>query len=168
VKGGVCLDRLKPDGRFAALTVINHMSLFDGADPRATADAFPPDSPWVQTIAQHVAQLLHDEPSPPHRRQLVDAATLADEPGVDRTWVYEHRDQLGGIKLGTGSKPRLRFDPQLARASLGHAGSKSPAAPSHEAGDMPRRKLRSKRASTPGRVLTVRTRASQARPGTVI
>jgi hypothetical protein len=41
---------------------------------------------------------------------LVDAAAIAAYLGVDRGWVYEHADDLGARRLGSGPRPRLRFD----------------------------------------------------------
>jgi hypothetical protein len=75
------------------------------------------DAAWVEAIALRVVALIRDDSAPTHRR-LVDAATLAVELGVDRSWVYAHRDELGAVRLGVGSKPRLRFDPVAARAVL--------------------------------------------------
>jgi hypothetical protein len=43
--------------------------------------------------------------------QLLDAAAVARMLGVTRGWVYEHAAELGAIRLGAGSRPRLRFDP---------------------------------------------------------
>ena len=48
------------------------------------------------------------------RQQLVDAGTLAALAGVSRDWVYQRRHELGCVPLGTGAKPRLRFDRDLA------------------------------------------------------
>jgi hypothetical protein len=42
---------------------------------------------------------------------LLSAAEVAARFNVDRDWVYVHADQLGALRLGTGPKPRLRFDP---------------------------------------------------------
>jgi hypothetical protein len=50
--------------------------------------------------------------------QLVDAVELARVLGVARSTVYEHADEWGGVRLGGGSKPRLRFDPERARAAM--------------------------------------------------
>lgn len=47
------------------------------------------------------------------------AAQVADWWRLDRSWVYDHADQLGVIKLGTGSRPRLRFDPDQVADALG-------------------------------------------------
>jgi hypothetical protein len=43
--------------------------------------------------------------------QLLDAAAVARMLGVTRGWVYEHAGELGATRLGSGARPRLRFDP---------------------------------------------------------
>ena len=70
----------------------------------------------VEAIARRVADLLAETaPSHPH---LLDAGALADLLGVTRSFVYEHADDLGAIRLGDGTRARLRFDPATARAAL--------------------------------------------------
>ncbi len=71
-----------------------------------------------------MVELIRDEGDSPTARRLVDAATLAAELGVGRSWVYAHRGELGAIQLGTGSKPRLRFDSEVARNVLAYSASK--------------------------------------------
>jgi hypothetical protein len=56
------------------------------------------DASWVEAVALRVVALMCDDSAPNHRR-LVDAATLAAELGVDRSWVYAHRDELGAVRL---------------------------------------------------------------------
>jgi hypothetical protein len=46
--------------------------------------------------------------------------------GVSRQWVYEHAEELGGQRIGSGKRPRWRFDLTVARA----AGSCSSSKPS--------------------------------------
>jgi hypothetical protein len=46
---------------------------------------------------------------------LVDAATLGRELGVSRQFVYDHAEELGVLRLGSGSRPRLRFDLEVAK-----------------------------------------------------
>jgi hypothetical protein len=41
--------------------------------------------------------------------RLVDAVAVAAFLGVDRGWVYEHAGELGGRRLGSGPRARLRF-----------------------------------------------------------
>lgn len=54
----------------------------------------------------------------PEPGQLVDARAIARMTGKRREWVYRHREQLGGVPLGTGPRPRWGFDPDLVRARL--------------------------------------------------
>jgi hypothetical protein len=71
-----------------------------------------------------VVELIRAEGHSPSGRRLVDAATLARELGVERSWVYAHRAELGAIQLGSGSKPRLRFDVETARGLLARSINK--------------------------------------------
>jgi hypothetical protein len=68
-----------------------------GAWEQALADA----------IAGRVACLLLSQPRPV---ELVDAATVATALNVSRNWVYTHAAELGGRRIGQGSRGRLRFD----------------------------------------------------------
>jgi hypothetical protein len=92
--------------------------------------SFPPptsgglDEAFVEALARRVVELIRSEVSPPLARRMVDAATLARELGVERSWVYAHRHELGGVQLGTGSKPRLRFDVETAQELLARSTGK--------------------------------------------
>jgi len=66
----------------------------------------------VEAIAHRVIDLLQRNAAA--SPDLIDAAELARRLGVDRSWVYTHAIELGGVKLGRGPRPRLRFDPKLA------------------------------------------------------
>jgi hypothetical protein len=74
------------------------------------------DPQTVEAIARRVVELL--EKRGLQRRELVDAAELARRLGIERSWVYSHAIELGAVKLGTGAKPRLRFDPEIAARVL--------------------------------------------------
>ncbi len=87
------------------------------------------DAASVEAVAQRVVELLRTESHSPRERRLVDAATLAAELGVERSWVYAHRAKLGAIQLGAGSKPRLRFDVDIARELLASSASKESQTP---------------------------------------
>lgn len=50
--------------------------------------------------------------------QLVDAAAVAAMLGVTRGWVYEHASELGAVRLGAGTRPRLRFDLEVVGVAL--------------------------------------------------
>jgi hypothetical protein len=118
------------------------------------ASPLPPIGPAldvasIEAVARRVVELIHDEGGSPTARRLVDAATLAAELGVDRSWVYAHRGELGAIQLGTGSKPRLRFDSEVARNVLAYSASKEsqePKTPAPTRSSERRRQRRTRRA----------------------
>jgi hypothetical protein len=71
--------------------------------------------------------------------QLVDAAAVAAMLGVTRGWVYEHAAELGAVRLGSGARPRLRFDPDVVGVALEDGLTSRPG---------PRRAHRFRRAAT--------------------
>jgi hypothetical protein len=85
----------------------------DSGPERAVPDAGSGvrlDADSIDAIAQRVAAILQSEPLPT-REQLMTATDVAARFGVSRTWVYDNAERLGAIRLGTGSRARLRFDP---------------------------------------------------------
>lgn len=76
------------------------------------------DDAALDVIVRRVAaQLQIDRPAPD---DLLSAAQVARRLGVERSWVYEHADELGVVRLGEGPRPRLRFDPAaVAERTLG-------------------------------------------------
>jgi hypothetical protein len=89
----------------------------------------PQHAELVDAIAWRVVELLTDRGTPVRsRRQMLSAAELATELGVARSFVYDHADELGAVRLGGGSKPRLRFawrvvDLERARTAFACCGS---------------------------------------------
>jgi hypothetical protein len=75
----------------------------------------------------------------PEPGQLVDAKTIAWLTGMSSRWVYDHAAELGAIRTGAGTRPRLRFDPGLVRARLEQrSGSKpEPQAPTQASWRLP-------------------------------
>jgi hypothetical protein len=90
------------------------------------------DPPTVEAIARRVVEIL--ERRGLQSRELVDAAELARRLGIERSWVYSHAIELGAVKLGSGPKPRLRFDPQIAARVLRKAGEQTAADPPARSG----------------------------------
>lgn len=90
------------------------------------------DPQAVEAIARRVVEIL--ERRGLQGRELVDAAELARRFGIERSWVYLHAIELGAVKLGTGLKPRLRFDPQIAARVLRKVGDGSAADPPARSG----------------------------------
>lgn len=98
-----------------------------------------PDADFEQLadrVAELVVEKLEATGAPNGSGGLVDAAEIARRFGVSKHYVYEHADQLGAVKLGSGPKARLRFDPEYVAKAL--------AAPEPALGP-PRRKRRRRR-----------------------
>jgi hypothetical protein len=68
-------------------------------------------------VAERVLERLGSPASPVG--ELVDAAEIARRFGLTASTVRGHADELGVIRLGTGPKPRMRFDPERVAAALG-------------------------------------------------
>lgn len=77
------------------------------------------DEQTLDRLASRVVELLgRDATREPTRRTgrtagktLLSAAQVAERWQIDREWVYAHADELGAMRLGSGPRPRLRFDP---------------------------------------------------------
>jgi hypothetical protein len=65
----------------------------------------------AEAVAARLGAGLETQP------RFIDAVAVARLLGVERDWVYEHADQLGGIRLG-GPRGRLRFDFQALVENL--------------------------------------------------
>src|SRR4051812_25126876 len=74
------------------------------------------DGEDVEAIARRVAELVAPAPA-----RLLDAQQLAERLGVKRSWVYAHAATLGAVRLGSGPRAPLRFDPELARRAATRA-----------------------------------------------
>jgi len=82
-------------------------------------DRLHPDD--LERLADLVAERLAARLDPNERSttgKLVDATAIARRFGVDRSWVYEHADELGVVRLGRGPKARLRFEHDRVAAAL--------------------------------------------------
>jgi hypothetical protein len=100
------------------------------------------DAQSVDDLAHRVADLVHQQRNEPARPtdggteegeagRLLSAAQVAALWGVDRSWVYDHADELGAMRLGTGARPRLRFSRDRVAAYLSPAPYESePSTPS--------------------------------------
>jgi hypothetical protein len=72
----------------------------------------------IAAIAQAVVELLKATDAAPAGTELLTAAQVAARYGVARSFVYEHADELGAVRLGDGRKPRVRFDPETVSTAL--------------------------------------------------
>ena len=115
----------------------------------ATTVTLTPEA--IAAIAHRVVELLDARDHAIDAERLVDAATLALVLSVDRTWVYDHADELGAIRLGTGDRPRLRFIPDRVAEALAAAApcgsGRGPGTPAPQA--QPGEPARPRRRRTP-------------------
>jgi hypothetical protein len=75
----------------------------------------------VEQIASRVAQLLRHQPltpASPSAPAWMTAKELAQHLKLNPAWVYEHANELGAIRTGTGPKARIRFNPHTATQAL--------------------------------------------------
>jgi len=103
----------------------------------------------LERLADLVAARLRAPASIDTPGELVTADELARYLGVSRAFVYQHADDLGAQRLGTGPRARLRFSPTVARQVVARKSEPTTtAAP-------PRRRARADR-RPPGSVLRSR------------
>ena len=102
----------------------------------------------IEAIARRVAELVRDPA--PIGAGLVDAVQLARLLGVSRGFVYEHAEELGVHRCGSGTKPRLRFDPVTARRAFERSSGTTSTRPVPEMRrEQPREPTPSRRAAVP-------------------
>jgi len=93
---------------------------------------------------------------------LVDADTLARRLGVTRSFVYEHAEELGVRRLGTGSRARLRFDVAKAERAISCVAGRESRRQEAPAKPTVRRRRRSATLGTTARLLPIRRREEAA------
>jgi hypothetical protein len=114
----------------------------------------------IEALAVRLAELLKgggllDED------EIIPASEVSRRWGVQRRWVYEHREELGAIELGDGPRPRLRFDMKVLVRRLGPPGCEG-----RERSDPPRsRWINASRLSDS---LSSRTRANVNAPREIV
>jgi excisionase family DNA binding protein len=87
----------------------------------------------IEAIAARTVQLLREqEPFP--RTGLVDAEQVARLLSVDRSWVYEHKGELGAVRLGGA----LRFEAATVHAHVRRSRLAPPARPAERGRARPR------------------------------
>ena len=92
----------------------------DPGDEHDTRTARPLTVADVEAIAEATARRVVEIVSPPAATTfaLVSARELARELCVSLDYVYSHAAELGGMRLGSGRRARIRFDLDRARRAL--------------------------------------------------
>ena len=78
----------------------------------------------AELVADRLAARL-TETTQTVRHELVDAAAIARLTGLSRDTIYARAVELGGIRVGSGPRPRLRFDPGRVLRRLEGDGPRS-------------------------------------------
>ena len=89
------------------------MSVIGLMDPAHRDLSDPPTASSLHLLAELIADVLVERgllERPPARTRVLNPAEVADLLGRDRSWVYEHADELGAFRYGTGPRARLGFD----------------------------------------------------------
>jgi hypothetical protein len=73
------------------------------------------DQASIEAIALRVVELLERRTS---ERRLLTAAELSTRLGLARSTIYEKASELGAIRIGSGPRARLRFDPDQVAERL--------------------------------------------------
>jgi hypothetical protein len=76
------------------------------------------DPASLRAIAEQVAELLRRRDASDDMHALLTAGQVAARFNVDRSWVYAHANELGVVRIGSGRRPRLRFDPAIVAQHL--------------------------------------------------
>lgn len=79
----------------------------------------------IEAVAQRVAELVAATSAEPGSRpERITAEEVSRWWGVSRRWVYDHAEELGAQRLGSGRRPRLRFDPDEVAERLGQPANR--------------------------------------------
>ena len=70
----------------------------------------------IDAIAVGVVELLRGDEREFPRRGLVEVDDVCRWLRVEREWVYEHKWELGAVRIGDGERGPLRFDAAMVLA----------------------------------------------------
>lgn len=91
--------------------------------------------------------------------RLLTPAQLANGLGRSLDWVYEHTEELGAIRLGSGDKPRIYFNAEMVTSRLNACSdNRRSFTPETPANKYVRRSGRSARAGARADLLPIRGR----------
>ena len=114
------------------------------------------DAAAIEAIAVRVVELLYGRG--PEMR-LVSAAELSERLGLARSTIYEKAGELGAIRIGSGPRARLRFDPDEVARRLKVEPQTERARKPQRAPARPPRRTRRRSQVDPSVLLPIRGRA---------
>lgn len=72
------------------------------------------DAASVDAIARRVAELV----APTATDRWMTVSEIADRFSVSSDYIYEHKAELGAVRLGDGPRSPIRFDPAKVAVAL--------------------------------------------------
>ncbi len=81
-----------------------------------SAERLHPDD--LVALADLIAKRLAVELRPAPEPVFLTAAQVAERFGLSAEWVRDHAAELGVIRIGTGTRPRLRFEAEKVISAL--------------------------------------------------
>lgn len=137
------------------------------AAPRRTPsklDGLTFDEELLDLLADRLADRLAArlELATKPREALVNADEVARMVGRKRSWVYDHAGDLGAVRLGSGSRPRLGFYPARVTEYLQSVANPPPISLPKPV--PPRRRPRLGYTATGVKLLTVRGPSYKTQP----
>lgn len=133
-----------------------------------TADELHLAPETIEAVAQRVAELVaavHSE-APEDRPERITAEEVSRWWGISRRWVYDHAEELGARRMGSGRRPRLRFDPEEVAERLGSPDREALGAPDLRGSRGVAGDCKSDSLSSPGRATV--GRRHKRRPGRAV
>jgi hypothetical protein len=100
--------------------------------------------------------------APAREARLVDVATVAEYLGTKRAYVYEHADELGARRLGSGPRARLRFSLAEIDEHLSACSASRESNAAQGASQQPLRRGRPRPLGTNVELLPIRARIREA------
>jgi hypothetical protein len=117
-------------------------------DRRADAELVAAELGMSRAGVEALMRLLRD-PEPVVTPELIDTAEVARRFGRSRDWVYDHATDLGALRLGDGSRPRLAFDPARVSTYIDGKATIAEEPPPSPAPRAPHRRRRSASVGAP-------------------
>lgn len=80
----------------------------------------------LERLADRIVERVLIRLGPSERGEFVDASAIARRFSLSRSWVCENAEQLGVVRVGSGPRARLRFDPSIVRERLARLAADEP------------------------------------------
>jgi hypothetical protein len=113
----------------------------------------------VNALIDRLGELAGPNASPqPSEAFNATAKDIASRCGVKAAWVREHAAELGGVRIGSGTKPRHRFSAAIATERITAMGSHDIGAPPADLTEKPSKRTPRRRSESAVPLLPIKGR----------